>query len=57
MKIEEKLAAMLNFALLHDWGRNAIIPSNCEALHIWDAYSNKVVVFRDMQSLRAWAGY
>ena len=57
MKIEEKLAAMLNFALLHDWGRNAIIPSNCEALHIWDAYSNKVVVFRDIQSLRAWAGY
>jgi hypothetical protein len=57
MTTSESIADMLKFALLHDWGKRALIPTGCEALHIWDTYTNEVVAFYDMQALRAWAGY
>jgi hypothetical protein len=54
---ETKLAAMLSFAQSHDWGQQALIPSNCQALHVYDSYKDEVVKFYDMQTLRSWAGY
>ena len=53
----ETLSAMLKFAQLHDWGTRASIPMHSEALHVWDNYANQIVIFQDMQSLKAWAGY
>ncbi len=49
------LAQMLNFARLHDWGRNATIDSN--ALHLHDDEYEGVIAFYDFDSLRDWAGY
>jgi hypothetical protein len=57
MTNQNQLAAMLKFAQLHDWGNQALIPANCDALHVYDNYTNQIVVFHDMQSLKQWAGY
>ena len=57
MTTSESISAMLKFALLHDWGNRALIPTGCEALHVWDTCTNQVVVFYDMRTLKAWAGY
>ena len=49
--------SLLNFALLHDWGRNACISETTGALHLYDYDSRGMVAFYDMASLRVWAGY
>jgi len=53
----ETLTSMLNFALSHDWGKNALIPYASSALHIYDEYADEIVKFTDMLTLRTWAGY
>jgi len=53
----ETLTSMLNFALAHDWGKNALIPYASSALHIYDEYAGEIVKFTDMLTLRTWAGY
>jgi hypothetical protein len=57
MTNQNQLAAMLKFAQLHDWGNQALIPMHSESLHVWDSYTNQIVIFHDMQTLKAWAGY
>ena len=53
----KELAEMLKFANSHDWGKQAIVPAACEALHVYDNYLKKIVKFYDLKTLKMWAGY
>lgn len=47
---------LLNFAISHDWGRDAYITSE-GLLSLYDHDEQAIIFFDDMASLREWAGY
>jgi hypothetical protein len=55
--IQEKsksLSDILNFALAHDWGADAVMES--DAVYLCDD-SGETVKFTDMSTIKTWAGY
>lgn len=61
MTIEPRLAAMLAFALRHDWGQDATLVDGTlqvtEECTDTSGHHSEAATFRSLPALRKWAGY